>query len=160
MMEIEKLPLMEKKEYDELIKDQFMCRISFKGGKYPKIKPFLYVFDGRYLYFLATKYGEKIKFIDENPYVTVEIENYTPDMSDYSFVTLSGRLEKVDEEEIEEEIRNKFVQLISKEGLSKDIMVALGHARDEPVENLSSGDKTTLLRLVDVEDITGLKKGK
>ncbi|KXA95474.1 pyridoxamine 5'-phosphate oxidase [candidate division MSBL1 archaeon SCGC-AAA259I07] len=158
-MKLKKLPLMQKKEYDELIKNQFMCRISFKGEKYPQIKPFLYVFDGKYLYFLATKYGEKLRFIDKDPHVTVEIENYTEDLSDYRFVTLSGKLEKVEEEEAKKEVRGKFVRLIKERDLSKVVMTALGHSKNEPVENIAEKERNIVLKLVDVEDITGLKKG-
>jgi nitroimidazol reductase NimA-like FMN-containing flavoprotein (pyridoxamine 5'-phosphate oxidase superfamily) len=43
-MDIEKMPLMKKAEYDEIINDQYICRIAFKGEKHPYIAPFLYVF--------------------------------------------------------------------------------------------------------------------
>jgi hypothetical protein len=59
-MNIHKVPLMTKKEYDELIKERYVSRIGFKG-EYPYIAPFIYVFDGNFLYFLSTKYGKKIR---------------------------------------------------------------------------------------------------
>jgi hypothetical protein len=43
---------MSKKEYDKLINEQYISRIAFKG-KYPYIAPFMYVFDGKYFYFLS-----------------------------------------------------------------------------------------------------------
>ena len=43
-------------------------RIAFQGEKYPYIAPFLYVFDGSFLYFLSTKYGKKIEYFRKSPY--------------------------------------------------------------------------------------------
>lgn len=49
-MKIQKVPLMTKKEYDELIKELYVIRIGFKG-EYLYMAQFIYVFDGgsRYL---------------------------------------------------------------------------------------------------------------
>ena len=59
-MNIHKVPLMRKQEYDELIRERYVSRIGFKG-EYPYIAPFIYVFDGSFIYFLSTKYGKKIE---------------------------------------------------------------------------------------------------
>jgi nitroimidazol reductase NimA-like FMN-containing flavoprotein (pyridoxamine 5'-phosphate oxidase superfamily) len=53
---------MDKKDYDKLISEGYVCRIAFQGEKYPYIAPFLYVFDGSFLYFLSTKYGKKLEY--------------------------------------------------------------------------------------------------
>jgi nitroimidazol reductase NimA-like FMN-containing flavoprotein (pyridoxamine 5'-phosphate oxidase superfamily) len=58
-MEIVKIPRMEKREYDHLIAEGYISRIAFIGKEYPYIAPFLYVFDGKFMYFLSTKYGKK-----------------------------------------------------------------------------------------------------
>ena len=55
-MDVVKIPRMEKQEYDRLIEKGYVCRIAFQGEKYPYIAPFLYVFDGSFMYFLSTKY--------------------------------------------------------------------------------------------------------
>ena len=88
---------MEKEEYDALIHSRFMARIAFSGEKYPYIAPFLYVYDGNHLYFLSTKYGKKIEYFRKSPYVSVEIDKYTKDLSCYMFVTLQGYLEEVND---------------------------------------------------------------
>jgi nitroimidazol reductase NimA-like FMN-containing flavoprotein (pyridoxamine 5'-phosphate oxidase superfamily) len=111
-MEIVKMPNMGKKEYDRLIREQYIARIVFKGEKYPYIAPFLYVFDGKYIYFLSTRYGKKIEYFRQNPYVTVEIERYDPDLSNYAFVSLSGHLVEVTDEVIKKEAREHFIRLI------------------------------------------------
>ncbi|MCE7697644.1 MAG: pyridoxamine 5'-phosphate oxidase family protein, partial [Methanobacterium paludis] len=89
-MDILKIPIMNKREYDELINEQYISRIAFKG-KYPYIAPFMYVFNGKSLYFLSTKYGKKIQLFRKNPKVAIEIEKYADDLSEFRFVTLQGR---------------------------------------------------------------------
>ena len=56
-----KMPRMGKEEYDRLVEEQYVCRIAFKGEMHPYIAPFLYVFDGRFMYFLSTNYGKKVQ---------------------------------------------------------------------------------------------------
>ena len=97
-MNIHKVPLMSKHEYDELIQEQYVCRIGFQG-EYPYIAPFIYVFDGLCLYFLSTKYGKKIQRLRINPNVAVEIEKYEDDLSEYRFVTLQGRIMQVEDDQ-------------------------------------------------------------
>src|SRR5512139_2079159 len=94
-MEPVKIPRMRKAEYDSLIKRQYISRIAFGGGEHPYIAPFMYVFDGKYLYFLSTKYGRKIDYFKSSPNVSVEIEEYAPDLSAFTFVSLQGFLEEV-----------------------------------------------------------------
>ena len=91
-MDIFKIPRMEKEEYDRLIKENYVSWIAFKGDSHPYVAPFLYVFDGRNLFFLSTKYGRKIRYFNENPNVAVEIERFSADMACYMFVTLLGQL--------------------------------------------------------------------
>jgi uncharacterized protein len=76
---------MDKSEYDTLIEEEFICRIAFKGDLHPYIAPFLYIFDGKFLYFLSTKYGKKVHFM-KNPSVTFEIEKYSPDLSGHQSI--------------------------------------------------------------------------
>jgi nitroimidazol reductase NimA-like FMN-containing flavoprotein (pyridoxamine 5'-phosphate oxidase superfamily) len=68
-------------------------RIAFEGESRPYIALYFYVFDGKFIYFLSTKkYGRKIEQFRRNPLVTVEVEKYSPDLSNFSFVTIPGRL--------------------------------------------------------------------
>ena len=159
-MEPEKLPLLNKNEYDNLINEQYLCRISYVGEKFPQIKLFLYVFDGRHIYILATKYGKKMKYLKDNPIVTVEIDDISEDLADYKFVTLSGRLERVMDKESCKKVREKFVDLIKEKTLSKNVMVALGHSNEDPIDAISEEERTYVFRLVDVEDISGFKRGE
>ena len=158
-MEIVKIPQMEKAEYDRLIKEEYISRVVFKDEKYPYIAPFLYVFNGDFMYFLSTKYGKKIRYFQQNPYVTVEIEKYRPDLSNYAFVTLSGRLVKVEYTDEKKTILEKFVNLIREKSISKNIMIALGYSHTDPLEAIISEERTILWKLVDVERIIGFKDG-
>lgn len=156
-MEIVKIPRMEKKEYDLLIEEGYISRIAFQGEKYPYIAPFLYVFDGKFLYFLSTKYGKKIEYFRKSPYVSVEIERYTSDLSNYTFVTMQGRLEEVEDSIEKKLIREQFVNLIAEKHLSGNILGALGHSPDDPPEVIAREERSLVWRLVGVKDLVALK---
>ncbi len=158
IMKPQKIPFMKKKEYDCLIKDGYVSRIAFKG-EYPYIAPFLYVFDGKYIYFLSTKYGKKVELLGQDPKVAVEIECYKPDMSQFRFVTLQGRIKAVKLDDEKMKIRRLFVNLIKEKKLSHQILSALGHSPEEPVERICEEERSYVWKLVDVKDIVALKEG-
>lgn len=157
--DIFKMPRMAKSEYDRLIRDEHVCRIAFQGERHPYIAPFLYVFDGRFMYFLSTKYGRKVQHFRSNPNVTVEVERYSPDLAHFSFVALPGRLIEVQDSDQKRAVKEMFVQLIKGKGLSPNVMSALGHTPDEPVEALISEERNSVWKLVGVrlDEILGLK---
>ena len=155
-MNIKKVPLMTKKDYDELIKECYVCRIGFKG-EYPYIAPFIYVFDGNYLYFLSTKYGKKIQRFEANPKVAVEIEKYNDDLSEYRFVTLQGIIKQVEDHNEKLKVRKDFVNLILDKSLSKNILAALGHSPSDKLESIINEERSFVWKLVDVESIIGIK---
>jgi uncharacterized protein len=155
-MNILKVPLMKKKEYDEVISEGYISRIAFQG-EYPYIAPFLYVFDGNYLYFLSTKYGKKIEMFRENPLVAVEIEQYSSDLSEDNFVTLQGRIGEIKDLKKKRNIKEMFVNMIKNKGLSENIMAALGHSTLSPLESIVEADKSFVWKLRDVHKIVGIK---
>jgi nitroimidazol reductase NimA-like FMN-containing flavoprotein (pyridoxamine 5'-phosphate oxidase superfamily) len=156
-MEIVKIPRMEKEEYDALIHSRFMARIAFSGEKYPYIAPFLYVFDGKHLYFLSTKYGKKIEYFRKSPYVSVEIDKYAKDLSCYMFVTLQGYLEEVNDSIEKKIIREHFVHLIQNQKLSTNILAALGHSPSDPPESICKEERSLVWRLNGVRNLIALK---
>lgn len=155
-MELHKIPFMDKEEYDSLIKDGYVSRIAFKG-EYPYIAPFLYVFDGSFLYFLSTKYGMKVKLLNDDPQVAVEIECYKKDMSQFRFVTLKGTIKSVTGKDEKKKVRRMFVDRIKEKELSAQILAALGHSPDEPLEKIFQEERSYVWKLVDVQDIIALK---
>ncbi|MGB9979082.1 pyridoxamine 5'-phosphate oxidase family protein [Methanobacterium sp.] len=156
-MNMIKIPSMDKKEYDELIKQNFIGRIAFKGENYPYITPFMYVFDGEFLYFLSTKYGKKIGEIKRDPNVAVEIEKYTEDMSDYKFTTLQGRIIEVENDDDKNKIKKMFIKMIKDRNLSNKALAALGHSPDESIQLILEEDRTMVWKLVDLKQIVALK---
>ena len=157
MMEIIKIPRMDKIEYDHLIEKGYVCRIAFQGEKYPYIAPFLYVFDGQFLYFLSTKYGKKLEYFRKSPYVSVEVEKYTKDLSSYTFVTMQGYLEEVADSIEKKLIREKFVELITNRKLSNNILAALGHSPEDPPESIAKEERSLVWKLTGVKDLVALK---
>lgn len=156
-MEIVKIPRMEKKEYDRLIDKGYICRIAFQGEKYPYIAPFLYIFDGSFLYFLSTKYGRKMEYFRKSPYVSVEVDKYSKDLSSYMFVTLNGYLEEVEDSIEKKIIREKFVDLIVDKDLSCNILAALGHSPSDAPAAIAQEERSLVWKLVGVKDLVALK---
>lgn len=156
-MEIVRIPRMEKQEYDRLIEEGYIARIAFQGEKYPYIAPFLYVFDGQFIYFLSTKYGKKIEYFRKSPYVSVEVEKYTRDLSCYTFVTMQGYLDEVTEGIEKKLIRKRFVDLIKEKHLSPNILAALGHSPEDNPDSIAMEERSLVWKLTGVKDLVALK---
>jgi nitroimidazol reductase NimA-like FMN-containing flavoprotein (pyridoxamine 5'-phosphate oxidase superfamily) len=156
-MSMIKIPSMGKEEYDELINQNHIGRIAFKGENYPYIAPFMYVFDGKFLYFLSTNYGRKIEEFKRNPHVSVEIEKYADDMSNYKFITLHGRIVEVKEDSKKKEIKEMFIKLIKDKKLSNKALAALGYSPEESPQLILKEERTFVWKLIDVESIVALK---
>jgi nitroimidazol reductase NimA-like FMN-containing flavoprotein (pyridoxamine 5'-phosphate oxidase superfamily) len=154
-----KIPKMPKAEYDSLIKRQYVSRIAFGACEHPYIAPFMYVFDGKYLYFLSTKYGRKIEYFNSNPKVSVEIEEYAPDLSAFTFVSLQGFLEEVKDSSQKKKVREQFVGMIKNKGLSPRVLTAFGHTPHDAPEAIVQEERSMVWKLVGVKDIVALKNG-
>jgi uncharacterized protein len=151
-----KLPSMSKKEIDQLIKEQFLCRIAFRGENSPYIAPFQYVSVNRVLYFHFTEYGTKIAFLKEGFPVCVEIEKYSSNLSEYAFVTLTGTLKLV----IEESERRRAIQKMAEMGsakLSTKFLCAHGFESESGWSSFNAEQSILIVRLEEVTSIKGLK---
>ncbi|PKL59826.1 MAG: pyridoxamine 5'-phosphate oxidase [Methanomicrobiales archaeon HGW-Methanomicrobiales-4] len=158
-MEPQKIPKMPKEEYDALIKRQYVSRIAFKGSEHPYIAPFMYVFDGRYLYFLSSNYGRKMEYFKQDPKVSVEIEEYSPDLSTFTFVSLQGFLEEVQDSSQKMRVREHFVDMIKTNHLSSRVLTAFGHTSHDEPEVIVREERSSVWKLVGVKDIVALKNG-
>lgn len=156
-LSILKIPSMDKEEYDELVNQNHVGRIAFKGENYPYIAPFMYIFDGKFLYFLSTNYGKKIEEIQNNPNVAVEIEKYAEDMSWYKFITLQGRIIEEKDDSKKKDIKEMFIKRIKDKKLSNNALAALGYSPDESPELIIKEERTLVWKLIDVELIVALK---
>lgn len=156
-MEMIKLPRMKKEKIDQIIDENHLCRIAFSGGEIPYLAPFMYVFDGRFMYFLATRYGRKIEYVKKNSNVCVEVENYSDDFSEFAFATLCGRLIEVTDEDEEDRVRNMFMEMITLKKLSERVLSVFGYSPESSLEDLLSKDINLVWKLVDVKDIVALE---
>ena len=120
-----KLPKMSRQEIENVVYEQFLCRIAFKSSDYPYIAPFQYVYMNSMLYFHFTDYGRKMKMLKEDNRVCVEIEKLSPDLSDYFFVTLRGKLNLVKDSEERKSVIRRMAE-DGKQKLSPNFLAAHG----------------------------------
>jgi len=156
-MVIFKLPKMKKQEMWKLIRRQRLCRIAFKGAEYPYIAPFQYVVLNNILYFHFTDYGKKMKLIENDKHVCVEIEEYKEDLSEYSFIVLRGILEVV----TDQQDRANALQQLAEEGeqeLSTNFLPAHGFKKEDGWLSLTPTDPSlVVLKLEKITQEIGLK---
>jgi uncharacterized protein len=152
-----KLPRMDKAEIDQLLREQFLCRIAFAGELAPYIAPFQYVFINDALYFHFTDYGRKIGLLEEGKPVCVEIEHYTPDLSEYGFVVLVGKLHVVTDPQEKSEAATRMVEDAEVKGLSTNFLPAHGLPKEADWASLKAEKPLVIVKLVDVTEIVGLK---
>jgi nitroimidazol reductase NimA-like FMN-containing flavoprotein (pyridoxamine 5'-phosphate oxidase superfamily) len=156
-MVIFKLPKMNKQEMWKLIRRQRLCRIAFKGAEYPYMAPFQYVVLDNLLYFHFTDYGKKMKLIENDKHVCVEIEEYKEDLSEYSFIVLRGILEVV----TDQQERANALQQLAEEGeqkLSTNFLPAHGFKKEDGWLSLTPTDPSLVVfKLEKITQEIGLK---
>lgn len=147
---------MTKAEILELIKKQMICRIAFRGEKTPYIAPFQYTFADGHLYFHFTNYGRKMKLLNQNEPVCVDIEKITADMREYAFVAIIGKLRIVEDPNE----RAKVIEKMAYEGkkkLSENFLAAHGLRAEDGWDSLTQNKRLIIVKLDDVSEIMGLK---
>ena len=150
-----KLPKMNRQEIENVLYEQFLCRIAFKASDYPYIAPFQYVYMNSTLYFHFTDYGRKMKMLKKDNRVCVEIEKLYPDLSEYYFVSIRGRLILVENSEE----RNTVITRMAEDGkrkLSPNFLAAHGLKSEDGWSSLAPERPLVILKL-DVVDKMGLK---
>ena len=154
-METVKMPKMQEQEIEELINQQFLCRVAFKGNKYPYIAPFQYAVIEGTIYLHFTEYGKKMNFLEQGTPVSVEIERYTQDLSEYAFVVLTGKLKPVRNPEERKTAIQKMAE-VGKRKLSSNFLVAHGFSKGSEWENFSEKQEILIIKL-EVTEKMGLK---
>ena len=147
-----KLSKMKKQEIENIISTQILCRIAFKGADYPYIAPFQYAYMNGVLYFHFTDYGRKMKMFKEDNRVCVEIEKLSPDLSDYFFVTLRGRLSLVEDSEERTSVIRRMAE-DGKQKLSPNFLAAHGLKNDEGWSSFTPEKPLVILKLDAVEEM-------
>ncbi|MDH5363324.1 MAG: pyridoxamine 5'-phosphate oxidase family protein [Aigarchaeota archaeon] len=147
---------MQKREIIKLIREQMLCRIAFKGDKYPYMAPFQYVLMNGSLYFHFTGYGKKIRLLERDKRVCVEIETYRKDLSKYSFVVLRGTLKTV----TDPQERAKVIKRMAEEGkrrLSRNFLPAHGFKKEDGWSSFTPEKPLLIVKLEEIAEEIGLK---
>ena len=151
-----KLAKMNKKEITELMMKQNLCRIAFKGTDYPYIAPFQYAYFNGTLYFHFTDFGKKMRLLERDNRVCVEIESYSSDLNRYNFLVLRGRLETVTDP-VE---RAKAINNLAEEGknrISTNFLAAHGVKKEEGWEAFVPERPLLIIKLKEIAEKIGLK---
>ena len=151
-----KLPKMKKSEIEKLVQEQMLCRIAFKGDKYPYMAPFQYVLMDGTIYFHFTDYGKKMRLLGKDKRVCVETEKYKPDLSEYNFVVLRGELEVV-RDSIERAEAIKRMAEDGKQKLSKNFLAAHGFEKEEGWTTFTPEKPAVIIKLTKITEEIGLK---
>ena len=154
-MSLVKLPRMSPEEIEELLNSQYMSRIAFNGDEYPYLAPFRYVRNKGVLYFHFTDYGKKMKLLEKDNKVCVQIESYVPDLSNYNFISLRGHLVKVDDSDELKQAMRLFAET-GKNKISPNFLAAHGF-KPEAGWDVFTGDDLVIFKLVDIVEKVGLK---
>ena len=152
-----KLPRMSKAEINQLLSEQFLCRIAFGGKDSPYIAPFQYVFEDGSLYFHFTDYGKKMGLLEEGNPVCVEIEHYTSDLGEYGFVVLVGKLHIVTDPQEKADAVIRMIEDAIAKGLSTNFLPAHGIPKEFDWSSLKTEKPLIIVKLVNVTEIIGLK---
>jgi nitroimidazol reductase NimA-like FMN-containing flavoprotein (pyridoxamine 5'-phosphate oxidase superfamily) len=150
------MPKMKENEIEELIREQFLCRIAFKGDLQPYIAPFQYAFVNGILYFHFTDYGKKMSFFKQETPVCVEIERYTPNLSEYGFVVFTGKLRLVEDHE-ERKLAIEKISEVGKKKISKNFLVAHGFSQGSDWTDFTADKPILIIKLDEVTEKIGLK---
>ena len=151
-----KLPKMDKQDIEALIQEQMLCRIAFKGNKYPYMAPFQYVVINGSLYFHFTDYGKKMRLLEKDKRVCVEIEKYKPDLSEYHFVVLRGTLKVVKDPQERADVIKKMAE-DGKRRLSTNFLHAHGFRKDEGWFSFTPDKPLVIVKLEGIAQEIGLE---
>jgi len=150
------MPKMKENEIEELIEEQLLCRIAFKGDLQPYIAPFQYAYVNGILYFHFTDYGKKMSFFKQETPVCVEIERYTPNLSEYGFVVLTGKLRLVEDHEERKRAIEKMAEG-GKQKLSANFLLAHGFSQGSDWTDFTADKPILIIKLDEVTEKIGLK---
>lgn len=152
--EVYKLPRMSDKELDDLLKSGRICRMALNDSPQPYIIPLDYVYINGRVYFHFADYGHKVDLYRKNPNVSIEVDQYNDDVTDYRNATLMGRLVKVTDPDEKGLVADALLNSIKAREDTGNVAARHGFSSLDR-DTLMSGD-SLLLRL-DVTDYVALK---
>ena len=118
--------------------------------------PFQYVLMNGSIYFHFTDYGRKMRLLEKDKRVCVEIEEYKPDLSEYNFVVLRGTLKVV----TDPQERAMVIRRMAEEGeqkLSPNFLAAHGFKKEEGWSSITPEKPLVIVKLENIAQEIGLK---
>jgi nitroimidazol reductase NimA-like FMN-containing flavoprotein (pyridoxamine 5'-phosphate oxidase superfamily) len=97
-----------------------------------------------------------MNFFKQEPLVCVEIERYTPNLSEYGFVVLIGKLRLVEDHEERKMAIEKMAEL-GKKKLSANFLLAHGFSEGSDWDDFTADKSILIIKLDDVTEKIGLK---
>jgi nitroimidazol reductase NimA-like FMN-containing flavoprotein (pyridoxamine 5'-phosphate oxidase superfamily) len=152
--EVFKLPVMTRKETEGLLKSCRICRMALHDRPHPYLICLDYAYKGGKMYFHFADYGRKMGLFIKDPNVSVEVDRYNKDVTDYMNATLMGRLVMVTDAAEKKKAAKALVEAIEPKAGKKKVAARHGYKKLD-VETLSS-PRSVLLRL-DVKVCIALK---
>jgi nitroimidazol reductase NimA-like FMN-containing flavoprotein (pyridoxamine 5'-phosphate oxidase superfamily) len=152
--EVYRLPAMSRQEVDRLLESGRICRMALNDRPQPYIIPLDYVYVDGKMYFHFADYGRKMELSKKDPHVSVEVDRFNGDMTEYESVTLMGTLARVTAPEEKKKASKALLETIGSRGGEKNAAARHGYERLD-LDTLSSGS-SVVLRL-DVADYVALK---
>lgn len=150
-----KLPKMDKKEIKQVLQNEKLCRIAFIDDKYPYISPFQYVYLNDTMYFHFTDYGKKKKILEKNTNVCVSIEHLEEDLSSFSFISMQGKLNLVEDEKEKLNVLKHMVK-IARKTYSQNFLTAHGFEKEKGWEAITNKSEL-IYKFVEMREPIGLK---
>lgn len=150
-----KLPKMTEEEIHSVLNNENICRIAFIEDIYPYICPFQYVYLKNHLYFHFTDYGKKMRILNKNKNVCVSIEKFEPDLSSYFFISIQGKLIKIEDQAILKVVIEEIVNR-AKGQFSRNFLLAHGFKQEDDWKSLIE-DSLLIFKLEESGSRIGLK---
>ena len=151
-----RLPRMCEDEIEALIREEQICRIAFRGEKTPYLIPFQYVVMNGRMYFHFTDYGRKMSLLSRGEPVCIEIERFTPDMSQYRFVVITGSLEIVKDQTERTEAIKAIVETGTR-SLSANFVAVHGFKKEDGWSSITADKPMIIVKLAKLTERIGLK---
>jgi nitroimidazol reductase NimA-like FMN-containing flavoprotein (pyridoxamine 5'-phosphate oxidase superfamily) len=152
--EVYKLPAMSKQEVDRLLRSCRISRMAFNDSPWPYIIPLDYVYVNDKMYFHFANYGRKMELFKKDPHVSVEVDRFNSDITDYESVTLMGTLTNVTDPSEKKIVSRALLETMESRGGAKNVAARHGYERLD--QGTLSSESSMVLRL-DVADYVALK---
>lgn len=149
-----RLPAMSKQDTEKLLESCRICRMALNDRPQPYIIPLDYVYVKGKIYFHFANYGRKVELFRRDPHVSVEVDRFNNDITEYESVTLMGTLAVVTDPSEKKMASEALLGSIGSRGGKSNVAARHGY-NDLDINTLSSKD-SLVLRL-DIADYVALR---